>query len=448
MVLSPAFIVFLWHYLTCDRRAVYYGECCCEKSESSSDRSGTNASIADKLTVTRCKACSPFFSRHYLDIYGSNTNNSLKNKPVILFLTGGAYIIGYKMWGTLLARALAPHVLVIVPDYRNYPRVDVSGMISDIDMSIDWVLKNAEEFGVDAKKVVLVGQSAGAHLGGICVVRKVLDRIRRLRLNSKATQSSDHEFCGGHVPLKSSYEATDLSGFVSTSSPHNLVTMKQVFHRHGLSCSVQRCIFGGSPVDGRDASGQDVFEKWSTFHLVKKCEHECTSLAESTKANSGYTNLELKNLFPKLCVIHGTNDKTVSLTCNSSTFHLSICCCKLMSWTQVPVEESIEFLSLLSNLQIPSQKKFYEGWTHTDPILEAPMRGNHVYHKDVYNLVRFWTSKLVVDESEHKVDDLVLNDYGRNADGSSLPDLDEQHPMLLPICPSPLVEIARICNPF
>lgn len=216
------------------------------------------------------------------------------------------------MWGTLLARALAPHVLVIVPDYRNYPRVDVSGMISDIDMSIEWVLKNAEEFGGDTSRVVLVGQSAGAHLGGVCIVRKVLDRIRRLRLECN-TELSTEDYGGTHTPLRSSYEATDLCGFISTSSPHNLVTMKQVFHRHGLSCSVQRSIFGGSEIDGKDASGQDVFEKWSTFHLAKKCSDEYNVfLEENRKDHHDSVSFSLKDLFPNLCIIHGTNDKTVS----------------------------------------------------------------------------------------------------------------------------------------
>jgi hypothetical protein len=29
-----------------------------------------------------------------------------------------------------------------------------------------------------------------------------------------------------------------------------------------------------------------------------------------------------------------------------------------------------------------------------------------------------------------------------------LPPFDEMHPMLRPICPKSLVEIARVCNPF
>lgn len=69
------------------------------------------------------------------------------------------------------------------------------------------------------------------------------------------------------------------------------------------------------------------------------------------------------------------------------------------------------------------------------------MRGNHLYHKDVYDLVRAWTSRNNnLDGSEHKCEDCC--------ECAMLPDLDEGHSMLKPICPSVLVEIARICNPF
>ena len=298
IVLSPAFCVFLWHYLSCDRIAIYYGDCRCDTSNSDGTTDGKSNATS---CATRCKSCQPFFSRHYLDIYGSSSPT--RNKPVILFLTGGAYIIGYKMWGTLLARALSQHVLVIVPDYRNYPRVTVEGMVNDIDKSVEWVLRNAEEFGGDRNRVVMVGQSAGAHLGGIVVIKKVLDRLRRVQgLNGDADE---------HTPLTTNYEANHLRGFISTSSPHNLVLMKQVFHRHGLSCSIQSSIFGSSDNNGRDINGEDIFEKWSTFHLVKKCQGEYTSLRKKGVPGD-VAGLSLKDLFPNLCVIHCTNDKTVS----------------------------------------------------------------------------------------------------------------------------------------
>ena len=104
--------------------------------------------------------------RHYLDIYGSTTtstgqkwnnnnaetattttqtveNEQLPNKPVVVFFTGGAWIIGYKMWGALMARALVPFgIMMVIPDYRNFPQTNVEGMIEDADLAVDWVLKN------------------------------------------------------------------------------------------------------------------------------------------------------------------------------------------------------------------------------------------------------------------------------------------------------------------
>ncbi|KAL7480724.1 hypothetical protein ACHAW6_006389 [Cyclotella cf. meneghiniana] len=461
IVLSPAFCVFLWHYLTCDRLAVYYGDdcCSCDDKPKKDDAHKSNGVIPQSTTrghhtivdvingqSRSCKKCQPFFSRHYLDIYGSRSPTKEK-KPVLLFLTGGAYIIGYKMWGTLLARALSPNILVIVPDYRNYPRVTIEGMVDDVDASVDWVLKHVDEYGGDKDRVVLVGQSAGAHLGGLVVVKKVLDRLMRCHLlcGNKDGVHADVNDNNVHTPLKTTYEANQLCGFISTSSPQNLVSMRQVFHRHGLSCNVQKSIFGGIE-DGGTANGEDVFEKWSTFHLVKKCHEEYLHLMGRIKDklldHSGESfdfprkstkEFDLKDFFPRLCIIHGTNDKTV------------------------PVEESIEFLSLLSMIEIPCEHKFYNGWTHTDPILEAPMRGNHLYHRDVYNLVRLWTSSrkekmnngLTTHHNGHAIQCTHSNS---SIEGTRLPttmpDLDDKHPMLQPICPSPLVDIARVCNPF
>lgn len=427
--LLPAFAVFLYHYFSCDRIAVYYG-------------------VKDALEENGERK---WFSRHYLDMYGSrghvNDNEvTTKKKPVVIFLTGGAWIIGYRMWGCLLARALVPFgILVIIPDYHNFPKVNIKGMVDDVDMSIQWVLDHVEEYGGDRNRVVLVGQSAGAHIGGVVVAKKVLDWIQQQK-----SYKGSGEDCRHH--LKSTYSPQQLCGFITTSSPHNLVTMRSVFHRHGLSASVQRSIFGGvSGSNDNDliddiaksvaaSDDLDVFEIWSPYHLVKKCQTEYTSLISDGNANRSNNNEridQLKDIFPKLCVIHGTADKTV------------------------PVEEAIEFLSLLSNLQIPALSKLYPGWSHTDPILEKPMLGNHLYHRDVYELVRRWTVRRstksddgigdMVRYSEHKSDAETIgtDDSSKAAESDfNLTPFDETHSILRPICPTTLVEIARVCNPF
>ena len=445
LFLLPAFIVFIYHYLSCDRIAVYYGDKDVRKN---------------KKQV--------WFSRHYLDMYGSRTRvrsneDNQSKKPVVIFITGGAWIIGYRMWGCLLARALVPFgVLVIIPDYHNFPKVNIRGMVDDVDMSIQWVMDNVENYGGDKKRVVLVGQSAGAHIGGVVVAKKVLDWIQQQRSPLRRGLSINEDKCRH---LRSTYSPKQIRGFITTSSPHNLVTMRSVFHRHGLSASVQRSIFGGVSgsneyIDLNDdttksvatSDDMDVFEEWSPYHLVKKCETDYIRLVSdmNSKFNKNGINArnesidQLKDIFPNLCVVHGTEDKTV------------------------PVEEATEFLSLLSNLQIPAQSKMYPGWSHTDLILEKPMLGNHLYHRDVYEMVRLWTcgNGLTQDRlgvckdvdydryiGEYKADnaevDRIVDDSTKAVkDVLTLTPFDETHPILRPICPTTLVEMARVCNPF
>jgi hypothetical protein len=385
-------------------------------------------------------------------------------------------------------------------------------MVNDVDMSIQWTIDHIEEYGGDKDRIVLVGQSAGAHIGGVIVAKKVLDWISGEKKKRISSGNEEEEVDGDEIiiapsseeeeeerqqqqqqqqQLKSTYSPQQLCGFITTSSPHNLVTMRGVFHRHGLSASVQASIFGGDSSGGRGSSGSnydgddddsdngditksdtvatatknnvdmDVFEAWSPYHLVKKCATEYVSLISVASNDSNGNNAEnvdlpqLRDIFPKLCVIHGTSDKTV------------------------PVEEAIEFLSLLSNLKIPALSKIYPGWSHTDPILEKPMLGNHLYHRDIYELVCLWTcggggggridfcngagGYSGREDSEHKSDSAevligsivydssakkTMEEVMADDDLNRLPPFDDLNPMLRPICPKALVEIARMCNPF
>ncbi|ONM53444.1 putative isoprenylcysteine alpha-carbonyl methylesterase ICMEL2 [Zea mays] len=84
-----------------------------------------------------------FFSRHVIRsvIYGEQPRNRLdlyipkdnsKSSSVVAFVTGGAWIIGYKAWGALLGRQLAERgIIVACIDYRNFPQGTISDMSDD-----------------------------------------------------------------------------------------------------------------------------------------------------------------------------------------------------------------------------------------------------------------------------------------------------------------------------
>mmetsp|Transcript_24295 Transcript_24295/g.37449 ORF Transcript_24295/g.37449 Transcript_24295/m.37449 type:complete len:367 (-) Transcript_24295:554-1654(-) len=280
-VLFPAFLVFGWYYFTCNRTVFRY--------------------IEDDAKST---------SRHYLDVYGaavddfeqngsqhadgnveisrsaSPTSSSGSNefvqqqmhagKPVVVFLTGGAWIIGYKMWGALLARALVPHnVIVVIPDYRNFPQTRVDGMVEDIDASIQWVFDNCREFGGDPNRVVLVGQSAGAHLGSCILINKALASCELKSVSSHA-----------RLPT-TTWKGTDLKGFVATSGPYDLLKMQDIFHQHGLDRHITQKLFRKNLVE------------FSPMHMLQ----HLRSIEKK----------KIPNIIPPVLVLHGTDDKTVRI---------------------------------------------------------------------------------------------------------------------------------------
>ncbi len=73
-------------------------------------------------------------NRNLLDVYLPDTYNPHSDKtrdkagsgslvPVVIFVSGGAWTIGYKLWSALVAQGLSRlGVLTIVPDYRNFPQ--------------------------------------------------------------------------------------------------------------------------------------------------------------------------------------------------------------------------------------------------------------------------------------------------------------------------------------
>lgn len=357
VALLPAFLFFAWYYFSCDRVAVPY-------------KDGEGAT-----------------SRHFLDVYGSKSGGEIpcdgasrdglsgddaSSKPVIIFLTGGAWIIGYKMWGTFLARALVPFgVIVVVPDYRNFPQVTIREMIQDVDQSIQWVFDNIDHFGGDANRIVLVGQSAGAHLGSCVVLGKALSEL-----------DDKHD---SHPVWPTTYRANDLRGFIPVSGPYNLVALQDHFHMHGLDRGLISAMFDHN------------IQSHSPNHLLarlQKAALECPNRSPTVAKSP------LSGLLPPFCVIHGTNDATA------------------------PYQGSVEFASQLHRAGASLDTISYKGWSHTDPIIEAPMDGDHRFHHDVYNLVKLWTN------------------------GKSMGAFDEGLPVCERLCPQKVISIARFVNPF
>jgi acetyl esterase/lipase len=84
----------------------------------------------------------------------------------VIYVHGGAWRMGEKDMGTgWIFRRLASqgHVIMDI-DYTLAPASDVPGMVQDVKRAVIWLKRNGVEYGVDARRIVLMGASAGGHL--------------------------------------------------------------------------------------------------------------------------------------------------------------------------------------------------------------------------------------------------------------------------------------------
>jgi len=125
VAMLPAFVPVFWHYLRSKRivKNITYGP-----------------SI-----------------RHQLDVYLPAAAAG-GECPVVIFVSGGAWVIGYKMWSFLMGCVLQERgILFVSPDYRNFPQGQVPDMVRDVTEAVKWTLSHAHHLGGDPKNITLIG---------------------------------------------------------------------------------------------------------------------------------------------------------------------------------------------------------------------------------------------------------------------------------------------------
>ncbi|SFS20410.1 Acetyl esterase/lipase [Granulicella pectinivorans] len=93
----------------------------------------------------------------------ADTAPEQKNKPVLLHMHGGGYVVGAAVAflpGVLLYAKPTGCVVVSV-DYRLAPQTRFPGSLNDNYAALSWVYHHAEEMGADRKRIAIAGESAG-----------------------------------------------------------------------------------------------------------------------------------------------------------------------------------------------------------------------------------------------------------------------------------------------
>lgn len=120
-----------------------------------------------------------------LDIY-SPENDSIKNRPVIVWIHGGGFRYGNDKTQSYIVemakRFTKKGYVCLSIDYRvrENPMDDVSGTISDAvedaTKGLEWIRENSESVNVDASKIFIAGGSAGGIIGCILCFNERADK--------------------------------------------------------------------------------------------------------------------------------------------------------------------------------------------------------------------------------------------------------------------------------
>jgi len=279
--------------------------------------------------------------RNLVDVYTLRPEwKSGEARPVVVFMTGGVWIIGYKMWGFLMGMLMQRlGILFIAPDYRNFPQGTASDMVEDTCTAIQWCIDNCASYGGDPDRIFLVGQSAGAHL----LAQALLQKCSPCLNGAKDMQLS-------------SWRPQDVQAFVGISGPFDLVGLASHFHKRGLDRQVLSSVF-----EGRLAffSPTRTAQAW---------------VEQRKKVEDVHQSLPARNL-PPVLLVHGTGD------------------------VSVPAENAIELAEALRAAGARTvEVMLYEGKSHTDPIIEDPMTGDDPMIEDLAYLVLSSCSKTAVEQ--------------------------------------------------
>ncbi|XP_050269870.1 probable isoprenylcysteine alpha-carbonyl methylesterase ICMEL2 isoform X1 [Quercus robur] len=235
--------------------------------------------------------------------------NSGEPKPVVIFVTGGAWIIGYKAWGSLLGQQLAERdIIVACIDYRNFPQGTIGDMVEDTSQGISFVCNHLTEYGGDPNRIYLMGQSAGAHISACALLEQAI----------KESEPEKGESI--------TWSVSQLKAYFGLSGGYNLPNLVDHFNNRGLYRSIFLSIMEGEQGLQRFSPEVQIQDK---------------SIRDAVSR------------LPPITLFHGTSDYSIP----SDARYLLIFCSKT-------------FVDALQRAGAQAKLVLYEGKTHTDLFLQ------------------------------------------------------------------------------
>src|SRR6202453_3337047 len=111
----------------------------------------------------------PIPARIYTPLKLPSANNLA---PCLVFFHGGGWVIGDLDTHDVVCRKLADEgqLIVISVDYRLAPEHKFPAAVDDAISATKWIAGHAREFGIDATRLTVGGDSAGGNLAAVVAI--------------------------------------------------------------------------------------------------------------------------------------------------------------------------------------------------------------------------------------------------------------------------------------
>lgn len=138
--------------------------------------------------------------------------------PGLLYLHGGAYVLGGLWTGDSAARGLVERagVIVVAVDYRLAPEHPYPAGLDDSYAALTWAAEKGAEYGIDRERLGVLGESAG---GGLAAALSLLARDRRGP--SLIAQFLDAPTIDDRLDTPSMTALPDTPTWQAVNSPHS-----------------------------------------------------------------------------------------------------------------------------------------------------------------------------------------------------------------------------------
>jgi acetyl esterase/lipase len=134
--------------------------------------------------------------------------------PLIVWVHGGAWRSGSKT-NMHLSKVVEDGYPVASVDYRLSTQAKFPAQIHDLKAAIRFLRGHGREWQITSKKIVIAGDSAGAHLAALVGVSNGNSELEG-QIGSNRSESSDVQ------GIVSFYGAANLTSILSQSTPHGL----------------------------------------------------------------------------------------------------------------------------------------------------------------------------------------------------------------------------------